>query len=71
MASASSLNTVQQLYIAYYQRPGDPSGLLFWADALGAAKILEMLKPLEPLGDRFKPTPMLVDMAASGKKFYG
>ena len=25
-------------------------GLLFWADTLGAAKIIEMLKPLEPLG---------------------
>jgi 3-hydroxyacyl-CoA dehydrogenase/enoyl-CoA hydratase/3-hydroxybutyryl-CoA epimerase/3-hydroxyacyl-CoA dehydrogenase/enoyl-CoA hydratase/3-hydroxybutyryl-CoA epimerase/enoyl-CoA isomerase len=51
--------------------PPFKGGLLFWADSLGAAKILEMLKPLESLGDRFKPTPMLVEMAASGKKLYG
>ena len=30
--------------------PPFKGGLLFWADTLGAAKILEMLKPLEPLG---------------------
>lgn len=34
MASVESLNIVQDLYIAYYQRPGDPSGLLYWADRL-------------------------------------
>jgi 3-hydroxyacyl-CoA dehydrogenase/enoyl-CoA hydratase/3-hydroxybutyryl-CoA epimerase/3-hydroxyacyl-CoA dehydrogenase/enoyl-CoA hydratase/3-hydroxybutyryl-CoA epimerase/enoyl-CoA isomerase len=45
-------------------------GLLFWADTLGAAKIVEMLKPLEPLGERFKPTPLLLEMAAKGGKFY-
>jgi 3-hydroxyacyl-CoA dehydrogenase/enoyl-CoA hydratase/3-hydroxybutyryl-CoA epimerase/3-hydroxyacyl-CoA dehydrogenase/enoyl-CoA hydratase/3-hydroxybutyryl-CoA epimerase/enoyl-CoA isomerase len=37
-------------------------GLLFWADTLGAAKIVEMLKP--------KPTPLLLEMAAKGRKFY-
>ncbi len=36
MASVQSLNTVQQMYIAYYQRPGDPSGLLYWANRLEA-----------------------------------
>jgi 3-hydroxyacyl-CoA dehydrogenase/enoyl-CoA hydratase/3-hydroxybutyryl-CoA epimerase/3-hydroxyacyl-CoA dehydrogenase/enoyl-CoA hydratase/3-hydroxybutyryl-CoA epimerase/enoyl-CoA isomerase len=45
-------------------------GLLFWADTLGAAKIVEMLKPLEPLGERFKPTPLLLEMAAKDSKFY-
>ena len=50
--------------------PPFKGGLLFWADTLGAAKILEMLKPLESLGQRWKPTPMLVEMAANGKKFY-
>ena len=34
MASVQSLKTVQQLYIAYYQRPADPTGLLYWADRL-------------------------------------
>jgi 3-hydroxyacyl-CoA dehydrogenase/enoyl-CoA hydratase/carnithine racemase len=45
-------------------------GLLFWADTLGAAKIIEMLKPLESLGPRAQPTPMLLEMAKTGKKFY-
>jgi 3-hydroxyacyl-CoA dehydrogenase/enoyl-CoA hydratase/3-hydroxybutyryl-CoA epimerase/3-hydroxyacyl-CoA dehydrogenase/enoyl-CoA hydratase/3-hydroxybutyryl-CoA epimerase/enoyl-CoA isomerase len=50
--------------------PPYKGGLLFWADTLGAAKIVEMLKPLEALGARTQPTPVLVEMAKSGKKFY-
>lgn len=50
--------------------PPFKGGLLFWADTLGAAKIVEMLKPLESLGERMKPTAMLLDMARSGTKFY-
>ncbi|MCA9170040.1 MAG: enoyl-CoA hydratase/isomerase family protein [Planctomycetales bacterium] len=45
-------------------------GLLFWADTLGAAKILELLKPFESLGPRMAPTELLKRMAAEGKKFY-
>jgi 3-hydroxyacyl-CoA dehydrogenase/enoyl-CoA hydratase/3-hydroxybutyryl-CoA epimerase/3-hydroxyacyl-CoA dehydrogenase/enoyl-CoA hydratase/3-hydroxybutyryl-CoA epimerase/enoyl-CoA isomerase len=51
--------------------PPFKGGLLFWADTLGAAKILEMLKPLESQADRWRPTPMLEEMARTGKKFYG
>lgn len=50
--------------------PPFKGGLLFWADTLGAAKIIEMLKPLESLGERMKPTPMLIEMAKTGAKFY-
>ena len=50
--------------------PPFKGGLLFWADSLGAAKIVEMLKPLEDLGERFHPTLLLLDMAKTGKKFY-
>jgi 3-hydroxyacyl-CoA dehydrogenase/enoyl-CoA hydratase/3-hydroxybutyryl-CoA epimerase/3-hydroxyacyl-CoA dehydrogenase/enoyl-CoA hydratase/3-hydroxybutyryl-CoA epimerase/enoyl-CoA isomerase len=50
--------------------PPFKGGLLFWADTPGAAKIVEMLKPLEPLGERARPTPLLLDMARTGKKFY-
>ena len=46
------------------------AGLLYWADTLGAAKIVERLKPFEALGPRLQPTPLLLEMAASGKKFY-
>ena len=36
MASVQSLTIVQEMFIAYYQRPGDPGGLLYWADRLEA-----------------------------------
>lgn len=45
-------------------------GLLYWADTLGAARIVELLRPLEPLGARFRPTDRLLDMARRGAKFY-
>ncbi len=50
--------------------PAFRGGLLFWADTLGAAKIVEMLKPLAELGVRMQPTPMLLEMAQTGGKFY-
>jgi 3-hydroxyacyl-CoA dehydrogenase/enoyl-CoA hydratase/3-hydroxybutyryl-CoA epimerase/3-hydroxyacyl-CoA dehydrogenase/enoyl-CoA hydratase/3-hydroxybutyryl-CoA epimerase/enoyl-CoA isomerase len=46
-------------------------GLMFWADSLGAQKIVEMLKPFESLGERMRPTPLLQEMAQSNRKFYG
>ncbi len=50
--------------------PPFKGGLLFWADTLGAAKILEMLGPFESLGPRMQPTQLLLDMARDGRKFY-
>jgi 3-hydroxyacyl-CoA dehydrogenase/enoyl-CoA hydratase/3-hydroxybutyryl-CoA epimerase/3-hydroxyacyl-CoA dehydrogenase/enoyl-CoA hydratase/3-hydroxybutyryl-CoA epimerase/enoyl-CoA isomerase len=50
--------------------PPHKGGLLFWADQVGAAKILEWLKPLESLGPRTQPTEMLKEMARTGAKFY-
>jgi hypothetical protein len=29
-----------------------------------------MLKPLASLGERFKPTPLLLELARTGGKFY-
>jgi len=37
MAYTDYLNTVQEMYIAYYNRPADPQGLLYWAAKLDAA----------------------------------
>ncbi|MEK6247092.1 MAG: 3-hydroxyacyl-CoA dehydrogenase family protein, partial [Planctomycetales bacterium] len=51
--------------------PPFKGGLLFWADTLGAAGILERLKPYEALGPRYQPTGMLVEMARTGATFYG
>jgi 3-hydroxyacyl-CoA dehydrogenase/enoyl-CoA hydratase/3-hydroxybutyryl-CoA epimerase/3-hydroxyacyl-CoA dehydrogenase/enoyl-CoA hydratase/3-hydroxybutyryl-CoA epimerase/enoyl-CoA isomerase len=50
--------------------PPFKGGLLFWADTLGAQKIIEMLKPWEHLGERFSPTPLLRRMAEEGTTFY-
>ena len=32
MATQATLEAVQQLYLAYYGRPGDPAGVTYWAD---------------------------------------
>ncbi len=45
-------------------------GLLFWADTVGAAKLVELLKPFESLGRRYQPTSLLLDMAKNNRKFY-
>jgi 3-hydroxyacyl-CoA dehydrogenase/enoyl-CoA hydratase/3-hydroxybutyryl-CoA epimerase/3-hydroxyacyl-CoA dehydrogenase/enoyl-CoA hydratase/3-hydroxybutyryl-CoA epimerase/enoyl-CoA isomerase len=50
--------------------PPFKGGLMFWADTLGAAKLVEMLKPLEYLGARAQPTERLLEMAKTGGKFY-
>jgi 3-hydroxyacyl-CoA dehydrogenase/enoyl-CoA hydratase/3-hydroxybutyryl-CoA epimerase/3-hydroxyacyl-CoA dehydrogenase/enoyl-CoA hydratase/3-hydroxybutyryl-CoA epimerase/enoyl-CoA isomerase len=50
--------------------PPFQGGLLFWADTLGAAKIIEMLEPYQSLGVRYQATELLQQMAADGRKFY-
>lgn len=45
-------------------------GLMFWADTIGNAQILEMLKPWEPLGARMQPTEMLLELAREKRAFY-
>lgn len=50
--------------------PPFKGGLMFWADTIGAKQLVERLKPWEDLGVRYKPTELLLEMAASGKKFY-
>ncbi|HIE96706.1 MAG TPA: 3-hydroxyacyl-CoA dehydrogenase [Planctomycetes bacterium] len=39
------------------------AGLFGWADRIGAATIMEWLRPLQSLGKRFEPTPQVVDAA--------
>jgi 3-hydroxyacyl-CoA dehydrogenase/enoyl-CoA hydratase/3-hydroxybutyryl-CoA epimerase/3-hydroxyacyl-CoA dehydrogenase/enoyl-CoA hydratase/3-hydroxybutyryl-CoA epimerase/enoyl-CoA isomerase len=50
--------------------PASRGGPLWWADTLGPSRILEMLRPLQPLGPRTQPTAMLRDMARSHGHFY-
>ncbi|MCA9177936.1 MAG: enoyl-CoA hydratase/isomerase family protein [Planctomycetales bacterium] len=51
--------------------PAFRGGLLCWADTIGAAEIVERLKPLAELGSRFEPTPLLLEMARRKHSFYG
>lgn len=50
--------------------PPFKGGLMFWADTMGAAKLVEMLKSIAYLGPRAAPTPRLLEMAKQGGKFY-
>ena len=46
-------------------------GLLHWADAEGAGRIVERLERYRPLGPRFEPTESLRRLASNGGRFYG
>ncbi len=51
--------------------PPARGGLLYWADTLGTRRILEMLRPFrDTLGLRAEPTPLFMEMAAAGRRFY-
>jgi 3-hydroxyacyl-CoA dehydrogenase/enoyl-CoA hydratase/3-hydroxybutyryl-CoA epimerase/enoyl-CoA isomerase len=50
--------------------PAFRGGLLRWADSLGAAKVLDMIKPYEKLGKRFEPSEMLCKLARTNSLFY-
>lgn len=47
-------------------------GPIRYADALGAAKLLEKLEALRAKhGERFEPAPLLIEMARAGRHFHG
>jgi len=50
--------------------PSQRGGLLWWADTLGAGRIIEMLRSLERLGPRAEATPLLIEMARDDTRFY-
>lgn len=67
-------NNVQDIDLALIYGIGFPpflGGIFFWADAIGAAEILEKLKQLTNLGARYEPTKLLLKHASAGTKFYG
>ncbi|MEM6655154.1 MAG: 3-hydroxyacyl-CoA dehydrogenase NAD-binding domain-containing protein [Planctomycetota bacterium] len=49
--------------------PPHKGGLFHWADTVGAARIIEKLKPLEPLGKRFEATGLITNAATRRTKF--
>ncbi|NLF71932.1 MAG: hypothetical protein GX575_23115 [Candidatus Anammoximicrobium sp.] len=50
--------------------PASRGGLLYWADTVGAARIVEWFDTLDYLGDRAEPTPLLRKMSQCGRMFY-
>jgi 3-hydroxyacyl-CoA dehydrogenase/enoyl-CoA hydratase/3-hydroxybutyryl-CoA epimerase/3-hydroxyacyl-CoA dehydrogenase/enoyl-CoA hydratase/3-hydroxybutyryl-CoA epimerase/enoyl-CoA isomerase len=50
--------------------PASRGGLLYWADTLGPAAVLDALRPLESLGERAQPTAMLRSMAERNGRFF-
>lgn len=50
--------------------PESRGGLLRWGDSIGVAKIVAMLGSLEHLSTRMRPTPLLLDLAERGQRFY-
>lgn len=38
MSGAMHFDSLQRIYIAFYQRPGDPAGVRYWADRLAQAQ---------------------------------
>jgi 3-hydroxybutyryl-CoA dehydrogenase len=49
-----------------------PKGLLKWADEIGIDKIYSKLKSLYDvyLEERYRPSPIIKNMAARGESFY-
>jgi 3-hydroxyacyl-CoA dehydrogenase / enoyl-CoA hydratase / 3-hydroxybutyryl-CoA epimerase / enoyl-CoA isomerase len=45
-------------------------GILRWCDTVGAGKLVERAAKYGSLGKRFQPSPMLIEIAKSGKLFY-
>jgi len=50
--------------------PPSRGGLLYWADQLGAARIVELLGTLDYLGARAQPPSLLLERAQRGGTFY-
>lgn len=45
-------------------------GLFYWADFIGTSDIMAKLDPLQTLGQRYKPTPLLLDRHNRNARFY-
>ena len=50
--------------------PAEKGGLLWWADRLGASRIVTLLRSLSILGQRAEPTPLLETLTRTGASFY-
>ncbi len=53
MASEAQLNTLQQLYIAYFGRPAEPSGVTYWEGRIDAGMSLDDVANAFTTADEF------------------
>jgi 3-hydroxyacyl-CoA dehydrogenase/enoyl-CoA hydratase/3-hydroxybutyryl-CoA epimerase/3-hydroxyacyl-CoA dehydrogenase/enoyl-CoA hydratase/3-hydroxybutyryl-CoA epimerase/enoyl-CoA isomerase len=67
---AASVQDVDLALIYGIGFPPFKGGLFFWADTVGAAAIVEKLKAYQSLGERYRPTAMLLELAQKNEKFY-
>ena len=63
MATQSSINLAQQMFVAYYGRPGDPGGLAFWADKFDATN--DLTSALTQFGNSLEFTESFDALSAS------
>jgi 3-hydroxyacyl-CoA dehydrogenase len=68
---AQRASDIDVVWINGYGWPVYRGGPMFYADTIGAAKIVERLKAYQAQGgeDEFKPTALLEKLAAEGKRF--
>ena len=66
VASAADIDLAMTKGVNY------PRGLLEWVDAVGAQWVVDHILALRARfhDDRYRPSPLLIDMAREGRKFY-
>ncbi len=67
---AARASDIDVIYVNGYGFPAWRGGPLFYADSFGLAKVLDRLHVFHRThGDRWRPAPLLADLAANGRTF--
>ncbi len=67
---AARASDIDVIYVNGYGFPSWRGGPMFYADRLGLANVLEQVTRLhQQHGDRWRPAPLLVELAANGRTF--
>lgn len=69
MAVVDRYADVQKIYIALYQRAGDPSGMRFWAQVLDSANG-NLLSVIDPFANSVEATRLFFPNAQQGQTLY-
>ena len=60
---------IDVVWLNGYGWPLDKGGLMYYADTLGATKVLDVMNDLAASDDSIKVSPLLGELVASGGKF--